>query len=256
MAVINNLILKEKTGASTWTDRATLSNPTPGTYSAGYAFGSGIHAIKCTAQDNAGNSADSAVRVFESGSLRPGLINGVVDNVDPQQVTLTTDFSHTNDPTPTILAAMNANDLIINGESAVVPVGTVTEFKLWIAWKAYSDTPSKANIDYASDAIGTHATVGGNGQMVMTSSSGITKSGSQIICSLTHGTPLLGNRIYTFGVKWKDANGVWSITDASREFSICVDLVAPAVTITSPVNGYIYNGAIATVTGNVSDTLA
>ena len=256
MAVINNLILKEKTATNTWTDRATLSNPTAGSYSAGYAFSAGIHAIKCTAEDNAGNSADSLIKVFESGSLRPGMINGFVDNVSPVEASYTADFSHTNDPTPTILAYMNANDLTILGETASVALACVTEFKLWMAWKPYSDTPTKAHIDYASDAIGTHGTVGGTGQMVINSTSGITKDGSQIKCPIAPSIPLLGNRIYTCGVKWKDANGVWSVTDDSREFSLIVDLVAPAVTITSPINGYIYNGAVTTVTGNVSDTLA
>lgn len=256
MAVINNLILKEKTATNTWTDRATIGNPTAGTYSAGYAFAAGIHIIKCTAEDKAGNSADSATKIFESGSLRPGMINGFVDNIAPVEASYTTDFSHTNDPTPTILAYMNANDLTLLGESVAVTLACVTEFKLWMAWKPYSDTPTKATIDYASDAIGTHATIGGSGQMVINSTSGITKDGSQIKCSIAPATPLLGNRIYTCGVKWKDANGVWSITDASREFSLIVDLVAPAVTITAPQNGYIYNGAITTVTGNVSDQLA
>lgn len=257
MAIINNLILKEKTGASTWADRATLSNPTPGTYSAGYAFAAGLHAIKCAAQDSAGNSADSSIIVFQSGNTtKLAQILGLIDNIDPLQMTYTTDFSHTNDPQPSVSIGMDASNLSVFGESAIVPVGSVSEFKLWIAWKPYVEPNTKAVIDYAQDNVGTHATVGGSGQIVISSLTGVTKEGNYIKAGTTPVTAFLGNRIYTFGAKWKDAKGVWSPANVSGELSLCIDIAAPAVTITAPQNGYIYNGDVTTVTGNVSDTLA
>lgn len=257
MAVINNLIMKEKTGSSTWTDRSTLSNPTPGSYYAGYAFAAGLHAIKCTAQDSAGNSADSSIIVFQSGNTtKLAQILGFIDNIDPVQMSYTNDFSHTNDPQPSVNIGMDASDLTVFAESAIVPVGCVEEFKLWIAWKPYVEPNTKAIIDYAQDNVGNHATVGGSGQMVISSLTGAYKDGNMIKVGTTPVTAFLGNRIYTFGAKWKDTNGVWCSANSSGELSLCIDLVAPAVTITAPQNGYIYNGSITTVTGNVSDTLA
>lgn len=255
MAVINNLILKEKTGTSAWTDRTTINNPTAGSYSANYAFAAGIHAIKCTAADAAGNSADSSVVLFESGSTRKATIVSATDNVSPVTMSYTTPFSHTNDPTPTLNCVISAGQLSIFGETASVNVNSVKSAKLFAAWKDYVEPNVKAAINYASGNVGTHATIGGAGQVIKTITSGFSIVGNEIVFSITPDITLLGNRIYTFGVLWEDQNGVWSATDASLEFSLCIDLVAPAVTIATPQNGYIYNGTISVVTGTVSDTL-
>lgn len=252
---VTTLTIQEKTTSSVWTDRAGASNPTAGAYSLSYTFPTGVHAIKAVAVDEASNEANSSIIVFESESKKTVVCESITDNVSNFLGTTASQFSHTNDTTPTINCYIEAADLSINGESAVVPVGVVTEAKLWMAWKPHVDPETKATINYASDAVGTHDTVGGTGQMVQTITTGFTKSSNKILFSITPSTAFLPNRIYTFGCKVKDIIGTYSASNISYEFSVCIDTANPAVTINTPYNGYVYFGNITTVTGNVSDTL-
>lgn len=251
--MLKQIILKEKTGASVWNDRANANDPASGAYSLAYAFASGIHAIKTMAEDEAGNTADSAVILFESGSTRKCQVFEIVDDVSPQAMTLTTTFAHTNDLRPKIRLRLSIPDLTSNGESAVIPNGAISEMKLYYAWKAYATPETIAPVDFAQEAIGTHASASGQGVLV---SSSFVRESNTLIAEFTPSFDLIAGRIYTFGGKWKDTVGTYSAgTDTANLFSICVDTVNPVVTITNPINGYIYVGAVATVAGNVSDTL-
>lgn len=252
---VQYLKVEEKTTSSVWTERVGVGTPTPGAYTLSYSFPSGVHAIKATATDEASNEASSSTIVFESLSKKTVVCESVTDNVSGFLGTISGQFSHTNDTTPTINCYLEASDLTINGETAVIPVGVVTEAKLWMAWKPYIDPETKATINYASDAVGTHATVGGTGQMVQTITTGFSKTSNKIVFSITPSTAFLPNRIYTFGCKVKDILGTYSPENITYEFSVCIDTAAPAITVATPYNGYIYFGQITTVTGNVSDTL-
>ena len=255
---ITSVKLMHKTNTSTWTLRTTQNNPT-GSFSLAYDFPAGTHAIKVNATDDAGNSTDSSVVVFQSGNtdrrmIASGILNSGTGSAH------TNNFVHINDTNPAPMAQL-ARAMSAHGESALMNIGSITEFKIWMAWKPWTSNETAATINFASGDIGTHATVGGTGQFVLTNTnlSWATTTDSFFDLRVDLGamhSSLISNRIYTFGLKWKDREGAWSPNPtAAEQFSFCVDTAAPLIAISTPENGFVYNGSITTATGSVSDTL-
>lgn len=247
---VSSVVVQRKTGASTWETLGTVNNPTS-TYSVSNTFTAGVHAVKAIATDAASNTTETSIIVFESASTRKAIITKATDDVNNFTGDLN-NMSHTNDTVPVFTGYVEAGDLTINGSTATMRIESVTGVKLWIAWKPYAET--KATIDYAQDAIGTHATVGGIGQMVATVTTGFVKNLDKITFTYTPAA-FLPNRTYTIGCKWLDSNSIASTVNASNEFSLVIDTKEPVVSITSPVNGYVFNGQVTAVSGAVSDTL-
>lgn len=258
------LKLYRKTGTNTWTEVRGMS-------AAGSTFDftglsivdlpSGVNALKVDALDDAGNNSSSTVILFEHNNTIRRFNNfKVQDDVEGNTglISLTTasPWVTINDILPLIKAYFDATSMQSHSENAPVNPACIQRVRIFLAWKPYVDaSTTKATINDTSTAMDSLANSTGQKYFDITTGFNVVDDTIEVSVQIQSGAgvELVGGRIYTIGAKWQDSAGNYHPYVPGDERSFVLDTNPPNVAISSPSNGYIYNGIVVNVNGTCTD---
>lgn len=212
--------------------------------------------------DSYGNMENSTVSTFVNGNSSLYVFKpiSVIDDTETVSGTYPlvangSAFPIINDLNPVINITMGIPNISIGGNSsAAINTSCIKSVQILMAWCPYvagvynqativSKTSSNDNISASTGQINFPATVGA------------TIPNTSITYSGTPSVTLIEGRVYTFGTLWQDINDVYHTYQAADQKSFILDKNPPNTTIANPIDGYIYNGNITTVSGTCADPI-